>query len=91
MEDWWIPLWMAFYQIAPDGYHIKLLDNISEYTKYEGEVYYYYMQMNCQNNHQNILMINVEVSYERYLQIYEKYTSGSEDKISGIKSAKWKM
>ena len=30
-----------FYQIAPDGYHIKLLDNISEYTKYEGEVYYY--------------------------------------------------
>ena len=90
MEDWWIPLWMAFYQIAPDGYHIKLLDNISEYTKYEGEVYYY-MQMNCQNNHQNILMINVEFLMNDTYKYIEKYTSSSEDKISGIKSAKWKM
>ena len=69
-----------FYQIAPDGYHIKLLDNISEYTKYEGEVYYYSNELPKQSS--GYFNDKCEVSYERYLQIYEKYTSGSEDKIS---------
>ena len=70
-----------FYQIAPDGYHIKLLDNISEYTKYEGEVYYYYAN-ELPKQSSEYFNDKCEVSYERYLQIYEKYTSGSEDKIS---------
>ncbi len=40
------------------------------------------IQMSCQKQSSGYFNDKCEVSYERYLQIYEKYTSGSEDKIS---------
>ena len=43
---------------------------------------YYYYANELPKQSSEYFNDKCEVSYERYLQIYEKYTSGSEDKIS---------
>lgn len=70
-----------FYQIAPDGYHIELLDNISNYTKHEGEVYYYFYTDELPNQSADYFDDKYEVSYEQYSQVLDKYTGRGEEKI----------
>ena len=81
-----------------DGVFIKLhqMDIILNYLiTYQNtqnmKVKYIIIQMSCQNNHQDILMINVKFLMNDTYKYMKNTQVAVRIKFPGIKSAKWKM